>query len=90
MASGGQEVLGFQFEPKRRNEPSCEVLFNYEYSSEEDEDITTITEQLRSNLKVSEWCTCNQCTIMTKEVEHVCCHELDSADYFELGTGKNG
>ena len=90
MASKQENVLGFQFEPKISKasaSKSYEILVNYDLSDEENTDVSN---ELRSKLKVSEWCYCDQCTAMTKEVEYVCCHELESANYFKLGKEDNG
>lgn len=75
------QVLGFQFEPRKTLKSRSESEW---VDYETDEEVEEISSNLRTNLAVSTWCKCGNCTLQPTERECMCCHELESFDSYEL------
>ncbi|XP_057290289.1 uncharacterized protein LOC130612978 [Hydractinia symbiolongicarpus] len=80
--SNRENVVGFQFEPIRRNaKPSTDSDSSWE-SSDEDTDQEEVAS--RVDVAVSMWCKCGNCKEIPSEAECLCCCELESANIFNL------
>ena len=78
-----KEILGFLFEPRRERANSDSSWTTEEEWSDVNERENT-NDNLRVGSPIGSWCHCSKCVVMPKEKECRCCHELDSADRFEL------
>ena len=82
-----KRILGFQFEPAiknmrivRENAPGSDSESDWEPVS----DIGSNVREARCRKPVENWCSCKKCESMPYEAECKCCHELQSADVFNL------
>jgi len=71
-------VLGFQFEPERKQPQKPE------YEDDAETTMIQLPAEARLDRAVTEWCQCQNCKAMPTEKECLCCHEVDEIKYFHL------
>ena len=80
-------VLGFQFEPERRHsnndDSNSDRSGEYENTDSDEEEIARLFGE-RAKTSSSDWCTCAKCVDMDREIDCVCCSELDHVQQMEI------
>ena len=78
MNNSDWSVKGFQFEPELRD--GARKSPDYNEGSNDNSDINDFHSS-RLDMPDSSWCQCGQCKKMPKEIECLCCHEMDKIKF---------
>ena len=85
------QILGFQFEPRKKTKVRFPDDHDSDSSWETIDDLSDGEGEFSAGKvcepNVDSWCSCGKCVPMLTEKECCCCHKLDVSELFGLKAG---